>query len=93
MTEDTDRALREAKHVLSQDNDILKAELARCREALEMCFVGGNHLAAIIGNIHPEPSYDVMPAFEYYGQGYRYEVWCCWNSLMLARAALAQKKE
>ena len=29
-------------------------------------------------------------ALEFYGPGHQYDAWCCWNAIMLARAALAQ---
>lgn len=52
--------------------------------------VGGNHLALLIGADHP--SYKVAPsvALEHYGAGDRYEIWCCWRSIMRLRDMLGE---
>jgi len=29
---------------------------------------------------------------QFYGPGHKYDAWCCWNAIMLARAALSGDK-
>ncbi len=65
-------------------------EIARLRAALDTVMIGGNHLVSIIGVTHPQAGPHHNAALEFYGPGHQYDAWCCWNAIMLARAALAQ---
>lgn len=58
------------------------------REAIVNALIGGNHLALLIGNEHPLKTATHKEALEHYGVGWRYEVWCCWRSLMQLSDAL-----
>ena len=71
----------------------LTAERDALREALDGVLVGGNHLALHIGANHPASKESADMALEHYGAGIRYDVWCCWEAIMQARAALTQKGE
>lgn len=64
------------------------AEIARLRAALESVMIGGNSLAIVIGADHPPHGTPHSEALAHYGSGVKYEAWCCWNAIMLARAAL-----
>ena len=68
-----------------------RTESMRLRAALESVMVGGNSLAQIIGADHPPHGTPYGEALAHYGSGVKYEAWCCWNSIMRARAALEGK--
>ena len=70
------------------ENIRLRAEVERLRAALINVMVGGNSLAQIIGADHPPRGTPYGEALAHYGSGVKYEAWCCWNSIMQARAAL-----
>lgn len=61
---------------------------ARYREALELCMIGGNHIATYRTDKWPTPGTDHNEALERLGAGREYDMWCCWNAIMRARAAL-----
>lgn len=69
----------------------LRADNERLRAALINVMVGGNSLAQIIGADHPPHGTPYGEALAHYGSGVKYEAWCCWNSIMQARAALEGK--
>ena len=69
------------------------AENEKLRAALESVMIGGNSLAQIIGADHPPHGTPYGEALTHYGGGVKYEAWCCWNSIMQARAALSLPKE
>lgn len=59
---------------------------------LELCMVGGNHLAsALIGELGPDfsdrypPGSDAEKAYAEIGNQVLYDAWCCWSMIMLAR--------
>ena len=54
--------------------------------------IGGNHLATIIGATHPQAGTHPAGALEFYGPGHQYDAWCCWNAIMVARAALGEER-
>lgn len=62
-------------------------------EALEGVLIGGNHLALLIGADHPPATASCDEALEHYGSSDTYEVWCCWRSIMQARAALSASED
>lgn len=59
--------------------------------ALEKVMVGGNHLALLIGN-HPPAGTDLDTVQAHYLPHHpkMYEAWCCWNTIMEARATLSK---
>ena len=59
--------------------------------ALQKVMIGGNHLATIIGATHPQAGTHPAGALEFYGPGHQYDAWCCWNAIMVARAALEER--
>lgn len=62
----------------------------KLEEALRSVMIGGNHLGLILsdGVLMPyQASHD--EALTHYGSCDKYEVWCCWKTIMLARDALA----
>lgn len=63
------------------------AEIETLRAALGECLIGGNHLATHLLSEHPPYTASCDDALEYYGAGWRYDVWCCWRALMRAREA------
>ena len=69
----------------------LRAENERLRAALESVMIGGNSLAQIIRADHPPHGTPYGEALTHYGGGVKYEAWCCWNAIMLARAALVER--
>lgn len=77
--------------LLTDENNKLRAENEKLRAALESIMVGGNSLAQIIGADHPPHGTPYNEALAHYGSGVKYEAWCCWNSIMQARAALREK--
>ena len=66
----------------------LRAENARLRAALQNVMIGGNHLAQVLGIGHLAAGSSYETALEFYGPGPNYDVWCCWNAIMEARAAI-----
>ena len=66
-------------------------EIERLRAALEDVMIGGNSLAQIIGADHPPHGTPYSEVLAHYGGGVKYEAWCCWNTIMQARAALAKQ--
>ena len=61
-------------------------------EALESVLIGGNHLGLVIGADHPPHTATHEDAQRHYGAGDKYEVWCCWQAIMNARADLAKAR-
>ena len=64
------------------------ARIAQLEAALQKVMIGGNHLATIIGATHPQAGTHPAGALKFYGPGHQYDAWCCWNAIMVARAAL-----
>ena len=92
--------LRAELHTASDMNAVYEARLqeqeaqnAKLVAALSNVMVGGNSLAQIIGADHPPHGTPYGEALAYYGSGVKYEAWCCWNSIMQARAALAKMEK
>jgi len=71
----------------------LTAENEKLRAALETVMIGGNHLVSIIGATHPQTGSHYEAALQFYSPGHKYDAWCCWNAIMLARAALSGDKQ
>lgn len=70
----------------------LKNENAQLKAALQSVMIGGNHLASILGpDDHLEHTASYENALKHYGAGDKYEVWCCWKSIMDARDAVGEK--
>ena len=95
MTDIVDRLIGEkcdydARCYAASEIAILRLEKQKLRAALDTVMIGGNHLVSIIGVTHPQAGTHHDAALEFYGPGHQYDVWCCWNAIMLARAALAQ---
>lgn len=85
-----------ARVIAGQEEDAnqitaLRAENEKLRAALKSVMIGGNSLAQIIGADHPPHGTPYGEAIAHYGSGVKYEAWCCWNSLMQARAVLEEK--
>jgi hypothetical protein len=78
--------------LLTDQNTRLTAEVERLRAALETVMIGGNHLVSMIGATHPQTGSHYEAALQFYGPGHKYDAWCCWNAIMLARAALSGDK-
>ena len=59
-------------------------------KAAEGVLTGGNHLALLIGN-HPPAGTDIEVVQRHYLPHHQkmYEAWCCWNTIMRLRDALA----
>ena len=82
----------DAKHnarliaALANSADAL-VELVRAARAV---LTGGNHLAGLIGN-HPPYGTDIDTVQKHYLPHHpdMYEAWCCWNTIMQLRDALA----
>lgn len=68
----------------------LRIERDELAEALKQVMIGGNHLALLIGADHPPADCYHDKALSHYGAGDKYEIWCCWKTIMLARAALSR---
>jgi hypothetical protein len=64
----------------------LERENAVLRKVLSRIMAGGNHLACIIGN-HPPYGTDYDIVLKHYLPHHpeKYDAWCCWNAIMLAR--------
>lgn len=85
-----------AKAKATEDNEYLRADLlsnAACIEdlaaALKEVLIGGNHLALLIRHGHPSANATPRDAACHYGPDIpAYDAWCCWSSIMRARAAL-----
>lgn len=69
-----------------------EAKLARAMKALESVMIGGNHLAVWLPDNHPPAEMEPLASLEKIGAGVAFDVWCCWRSIMLARATLAEIK-
>jgi hypothetical protein len=67
------------------------ARIEQLEAALQKVMIGGNHLATIIGATHPQAGTHPAGALEFYGPGHQYDAWCCWNAIMVARAALEER--
>lgn len=67
------------------------ARIEQLEAALREVMVGGNHLAVVLGIGHLAAGSSYEAALEFYGPGPNYDVWCCWNAIMQARAALEDK--
>ena len=65
--------------------------IAQLEAVLQKVMIGGNHLATIIGATHPQAGTHPAGALEFYGPGHQYDAWCCWNAIMVARAALEER--
>ena len=70
----------------------LTAIVKELREALELCMIGGNHLAHILIKNLGAGFCDRYPfnagheeVLEKLGVGDNYDVWCCWSQIMKAR--------
>lgn len=72
-------------------HDRRMAEVVRLRAALRDVMVGGNHLATVLGIGHLASGSSHEAALDFYGPGPNYDVWCCWNAIMQARAALEER--
>ncbi len=60
--------------------------------ALRAVMIGGNHLAVWLPDPCPPVETEPLAALEQIGAGIHYDVWCCWRSIMHARAALQAKE-
>lgn len=63
----------------------LEGQIKRLRRALDLCMVGGNHLATHVDMDGPDWRASPDVALEHYGAGLAYDAWCCWASIMQAR--------
>jgi hypothetical protein len=89
------------KRIEWEDNDALEAadrieeleaKLAKAVEALEGCMIGGNHLVTWLPENHLPADTDPLAALVRHGAGVSHDIWCCWRSIMQARATLAKLK-
>jgi hypothetical protein len=69
-----------------------EAKLAKAVEALEGCMIGGNHLVTWLPENHLPADTDPLAALVRHGAGVSHDIWCCWRSIMQARATLAELK-
>jgi hypothetical protein len=69
-----------------------ESKLAKAVEALEGCMIGGNHLVTWLPENHLPADTDPLAALVRHGAGVSHDIWCCWRSIMQARAALAELK-
>ena len=83
--------LREADAAIALVNGEQAALIEQLEAALQKVMIGGNHLATIIGATHPQAGTHPAGALEFYGPGHQYDAWCCWNAIMVARAALEER--
>jgi hypothetical protein len=72
--------------------EALEAKLAKTEKALEGCMIGGNHLVTWLPENHLPADTDPLAALVRHGAGVSHDIWCCWRSIMQARAALAELK-
>lgn len=73
------------------ERDAALASVAKLREALEQVLIGGNHIALLIGADHPPHTATHDEARKHYKTSQdTYEIWCCWRTMMHARAVLAE---
>ena len=70
----------------------LEANLAKAVKSLDGVMIGGNHLAVWLPDDHPTADVEPLAALEQIGAGVTFDVWCCWRSIMQARATLAELK-
>jgi hypothetical protein len=54
--------------------------------------IGGNHLVTWLPENHLPADTDPLAALVRHGAGVSHDIWCCWRSIMQARAALAELK-
>lgn len=82
---------------IQEVREIVRAleEQDRLRAAVELCLIGGNHIASeLIGALGPAFSAQYPPGTphdvvrEAIGYGNAYEMWCCWDAGMRARNSL-----
>jgi hypothetical protein len=64
----------------------LREDNERLRAALERTQIGVNHIALYRTDRWPDYGTDNMVALEKLGAGQEYDMWCCWNAAMCARA-------
>lgn len=83
------RQLREPE---TSHTEALQDENKRLREAFGLVMIGGNHLAIHLPDCSPAFGAPHLQALEAMGPGIYYDIWCCWNSIMVARAALSATK-
>ena len=69
-----------------------EAKLAKAVEALEGCMIGGNHLVTWLPENHLPADTDPLAALVRHGAGVSHDIWCCWRSIMQARATLEELK-
>ena len=66
------------------------ARIAALTEALARTQIGVNHIATYRTAAWPDVGTAHEIALERLGAGREYDMWCCWNAAMQARAALSQ---
>ena len=87
MIPDKDEVITALEEIIREKQN----EIEHLRAALEKVVVAGNHLVDVIGVRHPAADMTYDYALMYYGPGNKYDVWCCWNTIMEARAVLEDK--
>lgn len=68
--------------------ELAAKRIAELEAALHSVMIGGNHLPQIFGVNHPHAGLPHEAAMKCFGPGDKYEAWCCWNAIMLARDVL-----
>jgi hypothetical protein len=70
----------------------LEGKLQKTEKALEGCMIGGNHLVTWLPENHLPADTDPLAALVRHGAGVSHDIWCCWRSIMQARATLTELK-
>lgn len=68
--------------------EVAEARISSLYALFEVVFVGGNHLVEVIGPDHPPAGTEYEKVMGYYKSRQKFNSWCAWNSIMIAREAL-----
>ena len=69
-------------------NQDIHADHKRLHAALGKVTIEGTHAALMVGADHPPHTASHKDALAHYGEGDRFDAWCCWKALMETRTLL-----
>ena len=85
---DTMRAILAHIRELEARVEVAEARISSLYALFEVVFVGGNHLVEVIGPDHPPAGTEYEKVMGHYKSRQKFNSWCAWNSIMIAREAL-----